>query len=407
MNHGSRARCHRDRRGCARADRDAAGPQRLSGPSGGPGGLSERHSAWPLHPPSRPARLREWGLLERVVATGCPPAPTITLDTGEGWLVGRDLVVDGVAAGYGPRRAALDQVLIDGAVAAGAELRAGFAVQEYLTDRDRIVGIRGRDRAGGAPVTQRATITVGADGRGSRLARTVQAPEYEVTLTLTCWYFSYWESVAASGLELYVRPERMIFAFPTNDGLFAIFVAWPIGEQRAIQREVERQFIAVIDLVPDLGRARAGRAAGCAVLGCRRPAELSAPALRSGLGPGRRCRLPQGPLHGTGHLRRLPRRRSPCRRDRRWVGWPAHHIQPKPGSTVLSGCCLKHHPLDLIQAHRIAGAIIELGRARARMCGHHLGLLQGAAVGEIDGDPGRPEGVAADLGRDPGRRARR
>jgi flavin-dependent dehydrogenase len=57
-----------------------------------------------------------------------------------------------------------------------------------------------------------------------------------------------------------VRPERVIFAFPTNDDLFAIFIAWPIGCQRAVQADLERQFMAVIDLVPDLAeRVRAGR----------------------------------------------------------------------------------------------------------------------------------------------------
>ena len=109
-------------------------------------------------------------------------------------------------------------------------------------------------------MTERAILTVGADGRGSRLARTVQAPEYEVTPTLTCWHFSYWSGVAATGVEVYVRHERVIFAFPTNDGLFAIFIAWPIGERRAVQADLERQFMAVVDLVPDLAeRVRAGR----------------------------------------------------------------------------------------------------------------------------------------------------
>ncbi|HEX2478496.1 MAG TPA: FAD-dependent monooxygenase [Geminicoccaceae bacterium] len=207
-----------------------------------------------------PRRLRERGLLDRVVATGCPPSTTITLDTGASRLVGKDLVLDGVAAGYGPRRGALDQVLIDGAVAAGVHLREGFAVEEYVSERDRIVGIGGRERTGGALVSERAILTVGADGRGSRLARTVQAPEYDVTPTLTCWYFSYRSGVVGSGLELYVRPERVIFAFPTNDSLCAIFTAWPIDCQRVVQADLERHFVAVIDLLPDLAeRVRAGR----------------------------------------------------------------------------------------------------------------------------------------------------
>jgi flavin-dependent dehydrogenase len=63
-------------------------------------------------------------------------------------------------------------------------------------------------------------------------------------------------------VEVYVRQNRVIFAFPTNDGLFAIFVAWPIGERGAVHADLERQFMAVIDLVPDLAeRVRAGRRA--------------------------------------------------------------------------------------------------------------------------------------------------
>jgi len=125
-----------------------------------------------------PRRLRDWGLLDRVVATGCPPSTTITLDTGDFRVVGRELVLDGVAAGYGPRRGALDKVLLDAAVQAGAEMREGFATEEYLTEGNRVTGVRGRDRTSGL-VTEHATLTVGADGRSSRLARTVQAAEYD------------------------------------------------------------------------------------------------------------------------------------------------------------------------------------------------------------------------------------
>src|SRR4051794_116608 len=59
-----------------------------------------------------PGRLRRWGLLDRVAATGCPPVTTMTSDYGDFPLVGRDLLVGGVALGYGPRRAALDAALV-------------------------------------------------------------------------------------------------------------------------------------------------------------------------------------------------------------------------------------------------------------------------------------------------------
>jgi flavin-dependent dehydrogenase len=151
-----------------------------------------------------PRRLQRWGLLDRIVATNCPPVTSITTDYGEIPLTGRELIVDGVALGYGPRRVVLDKVLIDAAVEAGAELREGFTVEGFTTDGDRITGIRGREKGRGSAVTEWASITVGADGRNSHLGRAVQAPKYEVTLPLTCWYFSYWSGVprrSASGCQ--------------------------------------------------------------------------------------------------------------------------------------------------------------------------------------------------------------
>src|SRR5512147_894075 len=63
---------------------------------------------------------------------------------------------------------------------------------------------------------------------------------------------------------------------------------------------------------------------------------------------------------------------------------------------------LKHHPFHLIQADRVACPVIELGRPWRLVRGHYLRLLENSAVCEIDRDPGRPEGVAANLRCDPG-----
>lgn|SRR5512147_874603 len=60
---------------------------------------------------------------------------------------------------------------------------------------------------------------------------------------------------------------------------------------------------------------------------------------------------------------------------------------------------LKHH---LVQAHRIVRPVIELRRPGTLMRGHHLRLLEDPAVRQINGDPGRPEAVAADPCREPG-----
>src|SRR5437870_8205448 len=38
-----------------------------------------------------PRRLHRWGLLERIVATGCPPVTSVTFDFGDFPLVGHNL----------------------------------------------------------------------------------------------------------------------------------------------------------------------------------------------------------------------------------------------------------------------------------------------------------------------------
>jgi flavin-dependent dehydrogenase len=52
----------------------------------------------------------------------------------------------------------------------------------------------------------------------------------------------------------------MIFAFPTNDGLFAVFVAWPAGELARVRADPEAALLEVVDRVPDFGeRVRGGQ----------------------------------------------------------------------------------------------------------------------------------------------------
>ena len=204
-----------------------------------------------------PPRLAKWGLLDRVLATGAPPITSITMDLGDYPLTGRGLSVDGVPVGVAPRRAALDQVLIDAAIEAGAEFRERFPVEDLTFADGRVTGVRSR---GGA--TESARFVIGADGRNSSVAKRVGASSYAQRPTLACWYFSYWSGVPSEGLEMYRRENRMIFAHPTNDDLFTIFVGWPIAELPSVRADPEAQMMAVIDTVPELAeRVRAGQRA--------------------------------------------------------------------------------------------------------------------------------------------------
>ena len=152
-------------------------------------------AAFPSHIPhghfihkDGPRRLKKWGLLDKIVEAACPPATTWTFRVGGASLRGTDLIVDDVAFAYAPRRDVLDKVLVDAAVNAGAELRERFLVEELTMEGDRVTGIRGRDNSTGTAVTESARIVIGADGRNSRVARVVQAQEYDVKPTLMFYY---------------------------------------------------------------------------------------------------------------------------------------------------------------------------------------------------------------------------
>lgn len=165
------------------------------------------------------ARLARWGLLDAVRATGCPPLDRVVYDLGDVRVEGCSTGVDGQREAYAPRRHLLDGILAEGAVAAGVEFRPGCEVTALERAEDgRVTGVVHRPRGGGAPVTERARLVVGADGMRSAVAAlagtrtTVEHPR------LTCAYYMFWTGVPA-GFEMYEGATGWIAAVPTNDAL--------------------------------------------------------------------------------------------------------------------------------------------------------------------------------------------
>jgi len=219
---------------------------------------SDTLSSHYIHQPGV-ARLKRWGVIDKVVASNCPPTRQVTFDVGPFALTGSPPSADGVACGYGPRRRVLDTILVEAAAEAGAQVREHFTVTDLLMDGDRVRGIRGHT-AGGAPVTEEARIVIGADGLRSLVARAVQAPSYHEWPALTCAYYTYWSDVPVAGAELYPRPERMILAFPTNDERTLTIVWWPHAAFHEVRADIAGHFIQALDLAPTLAeRIRNGK----------------------------------------------------------------------------------------------------------------------------------------------------
>jgi 2-polyprenyl-6-methoxyphenol hydroxylase-like FAD-dependent oxidoreductase len=210
-----------------------------------------------VHAPGVTA-LKRWGLLDRVVATGCPPIDTYLVDLDPLVISGSPRTDDAPVA-YAPRRTVLDRVLVEAAAEAGAEVREGFSVEELVTDDDgRVTGIRGHGERG---VTEHAAVVIGADGRHSMVAEAVGAGRYHEKPQLLGAYYSYWSDLPMHGrFETYVRPHRGFAAWPTNDDLTVVIVGWPFAEFGAFRSAVESSYLSTIELAPPFAeRIRAAR----------------------------------------------------------------------------------------------------------------------------------------------------
>jgi 2-polyprenyl-6-methoxyphenol hydroxylase-like FAD-dependent oxidoreductase len=210
---------------------------------------SDTVSTHMIHAPGA-AALRRWGLLDEVVASGCPPIDTYTFDFGPLVLAGSSLPVDGSSTGYAPRRTVLDKILVDGAARSGAEVREGFSVEEIVVEDGVVRGVRGHGPDGVA-VTELASVVIGADGRSSRVARTVHPEEYLTKAVLQQGFYTYFQDLPVKGFEVFIRPDRGWGAFPTNDGLTLVVVGWPASEAEAFKTDPEANFLMTLELAPD------------------------------------------------------------------------------------------------------------------------------------------------------------
>jgi 2-polyprenyl-6-methoxyphenol hydroxylase-like FAD-dependent oxidoreductase len=209
-----------------------------------------------VHPPGV-AALQRWGLLDDVVATGCPAIDTYAFDFGPFTLSGAP-GADG-AVSYGPRRTLLDKLLVDAAAEAGAEVREGFSVESMVFDDDQVSGVRGHAK-GGETITELARVVIGADGRHSLVAQAVHPRQYHEKPPLLAGYYAYWSGLPMKGrFETYVRPSRGMAAWPTNDDLTVVIAGWPHAEFDANKKDIEGNLAKTYDLAPSFAeRLQAG-----------------------------------------------------------------------------------------------------------------------------------------------------
>lgn len=170
------------------------------------------------------AQLRRWGLLDAVVAAGTPAIRRREIHYGD-----HEVDVDDVGAGahalYAPRRTVLDPILTTAAAAAGARIRWGARVTALLRDgAGRVLGVEGYDRSTSNTFRVTATLTVGADGILSTVARAVRAQPRHLGSAAGAYVYGYWSGPADDRSRRFFRPGSAAGVIPTNDQQVCIWV---------------------------------------------------------------------------------------------------------------------------------------------------------------------------------------
>lgn len=163
--------------------------------------------------------LRQWGLLDEVVAAGTPVRRTVGARIGE--LEVTFPVPEGRPGAMAPRRLVLDNILIQAAAAAGATVMESTVFRGVVRDEDgRVVGVRATTPD--AEVEIRASVVVGADGVGSPVREAVDAPLYETAPSWVSGVYAYYSGVAVDQNELAFGGRACTLAFPTNGDLVCV-----------------------------------------------------------------------------------------------------------------------------------------------------------------------------------------
>jgi 2-polyprenyl-6-methoxyphenol hydroxylase-like FAD-dependent oxidoreductase len=240
------------------------------------------------HQLARPGvvQLHRWGLLQAVLASGAPAIRQVAF-TAAGESITR--VVKhraGVDLLVAPRRYILDTIVAEAAARAGVHIRLGFTITGVRRDGSgRAVGVSGHDRTGSSAEID-ARFVVGADGLGSRVARSVGAEVIEDRGDQGAAQYAYFAGIPWNGIELIVADRALAGVFPTHDGQACIWVCTPTTDAHAARRRAASRaeaFTALLELAaPELAaRLRKGRRTSSIAGMLRSPNQL-----RRAVGPG-------------------------------------------------------------------------------------------------------------------------
>jgi menaquinone-9 beta-reductase len=151
------------------------------------------------------------------------------------------------------RRVTLDEILVNAAAEAGAEVRTQTAVTGLLVDDGRVCGVTT------AAGQLRAPLVVGADGTRSAVAKMVGAKEYHPTPNGRVFMWGYYEADPTNG-EMWIGKigDHAYLVTPTDAGLCLVAACPSIDRRDEVRANREAVFEAGVRAWPELYDGVAG-----------------------------------------------------------------------------------------------------------------------------------------------------
>lgn len=297
--------------------------------------------------------------------------------------------------GWGATRSTLDPLLRSlAAETPGVELMPGRSAVGVIGGSGRVAGVEVRHRDG-ALRKIRARLLVGADGRGSAIAR-LAGVRGRVRPHNRFFYFAYWRGVPQvpsdgdPSIRLWLLDPEGAAQFPNEDGLTVLVAVFPRTRLAEVRADVEGSYERLIRGLPggpDLsGAERVGKLVGKLEV----PNVLRAPS-RPGLAFVGDAALATDPLFGAGisfgfeSAERLVDRTAAALGNERALDaalrrysrdfalrfWP-HHLQMSAFSVAkpigpLERLALRRATTDATVA-RAMGEVLARERSPARLC---------------------------------------
>jgi menaquinone-9 beta-reductase len=204
--------------------------------------------------------LDELGVLGAVLAAGAVPLDRLTMVIDDDVHIEATLdESDYLQSSLCVRRVTLDALLVDAAVAAGADVRTGTRVTGLIREDARVTGVQ----TAAGPI--HGQLVVGADGRHSTVASLVGAREYHVAPAGKMFAWAYFEGVRNREGRAWIgrKGARGYLAGPTDGDLYMAAIGIDMTAQAKFHADRDANFTAGLRAWPELADVLAdGRRVG-------------------------------------------------------------------------------------------------------------------------------------------------